>query len=61
MGKRNDKQEMAAFISDIASNSIVQEDFTEGNEALNEIIEAARDVARSLGIAYRAGEGCGDD
>jgi hypothetical protein len=45
------------FIQAVAQNSIVREDFTEGNEAFNELVRAARSLAAELGITYQPGEG----
>jgi len=49
------------FIQWVAQNSIVAEDFTEGNEAFNELVRAARALAAELGITYQPGEGPGED
>ena len=49
------------FIQWAAQNSIVAEDFTEGNEAFNELIRAARVLAAELGITYQPGEGPAED
>jgi hypothetical protein len=45
------------FIQWVAQNSIVDEDFTEGNDAFNELVRAARQLAAELGITYQPGEG----
>jgi hypothetical protein len=45
------------FIQWAAQNSIVGEDFTQGNEAFNELVRAARVLAAELGITYQPGEG----
>jgi hypothetical protein len=49
------------FIQWAAQNSIVAEDFTQGNEAFNELVRAARMLAAELGITYQPGEGPADD
>jgi hypothetical protein len=48
------------FIQWVAQNSIVAEDFTEGNDAFNELVRAARQLAAELGIPYQPGEGPAD-
>jgi hypothetical protein len=49
------------FVQWVAQNSIVAEDFTEGNEAFNELVRAARALAAELGITYQPGEGSAED
>jgi hypothetical protein len=49
------------FIQWAAQNSIVAEDFTQGNEAFNELVRAARALAAELGITYQPGEGTTED
>jgi hypothetical protein len=49
------------FIRWVAQNSIVAEDFTEGNDAFNALLRAARQLAAELGITYQPGEGPAED
>ncbi len=51
-----DSKAMAEFIAAVASNSIVAEDFTEGNEVFNEVVTDARQVCAEQGINWTAGE-----
>jgi hypothetical protein len=44
------------FIREVAENVIVAEDFTEGNECFNEVVQAAREACGELGIEFEPGE-----
>jgi hypothetical protein len=52
---------LTSFVQAVAQNSIVADDFTEGNEVFNELVTDARKVAEDLGIDYEPGEMVGLD
>lgn len=51
----------ADFISSVASNALVHEDFDEGNHVFNHVVRDAREVADLLGISYSPGEDPDED
>jgi hypothetical protein len=44
------------FISSLASNALVHEDFDQGNHVFNHVVRDARRIADQLGVAYSPGE-----
>jgi len=43
---------LRGLVSDIASSPLVRDDYTEGNETLNDLIQTVRAFATSRGITW---------